>query len=344
MSTVNIIIPVYNTEDYLSELFDSIIAQTYQDYRLFVVNDCSTDNSEDVIASYQTRFDGKMIYVRNDHNIKLGMTRNRGLDEAEKYPSKYIAFLDSDDWIEPDYLKSMIDLAEKTDAGIVVCGIERFEDKTGNVLCDEAVNGKRVSIKDDVNMYELAYINPAAYNKLYRSELLQGFRYKPLLRSEDTCYLFDILQNVETIEFTNKIGYHYRVREDSLTGTVMWNVCESMMTGFSELFAKLEKVPITYRAELETQAFIRIACGGVSRASFQNMKNVNTYVNKTKEYFDKTMPSWRKNEYLSLGLNNSSLKAFFLRICALLYKMGMYGVFVRTYYIMLKVLKKEVRV
>ena len=117
-----------------------------------------------------------------------------------------------------------------------------------------------------------------------------------------------------------------------------------MMTGFSELFAKLEKVPITYRAELETQAFIRIACGGVSRASFQNMKNVNTYVNKTKEYFDKTMPSWRKNEYLSLGLNNSSLKAFFLRICALLYKMGMYGVFVRTYYIMLKVLKKEVRV
>ena len=100
---VSIIMPMYNTGAMSSESIDSIIAQTYTDWELIVVDDCSTDNTDEVIKPYLT--DGRIKYYKNEKNSGAAVSRNHALREAK---GKWIAFLDSDDLWMPDKLEKQI--------------------------------------------------------------------------------------------------------------------------------------------------------------------------------------------------------------------------------------------
>lgn len=346
MAKINIIIPVYNTENYLEQFFLSIFKQNFTDYLLFVVNDCSTDNSKSIIDKWKLQFGNRLIYIENIENIEQGMTRNHGLEETEKYPSEYTAFLDSDDWIEPDYLESMYSKAKEYDADMVICGMRRFEDMTDKTVCIEAVSGPKQCVCDVKNYDELAYINTALYNKLYKSECIKGYRFMPMKRSEDTCYLFDIIPNIKSIIYTNKVSYHYRLRENSITGSIGHEVCVSMFDGFKALYQKYtQEEYLPYKEMFETQIFIRSAVGGVCRATFADFKSMKSNINETYGFMNKTMPDWKRNRYLIFGKKRSrTIKQFMLKGCALLYRLHMFWIFVYVYYFVSKVLKKDIRV
>lgn len=342
---VNIIVPMYNVSRYLPAFLESVLRQTYEHYRIYVVDDCSTDNSVEILNKYRIRFEGRLLYMANEKNEKSGQTRNYGLEEAEKYPAEYTTFLDSDDIIMPDFLESMIRKAQDTKADMVICGIERIEDVTGKIICTEAVNGaERCSdiqkMKDD-----MAFVNPAVYNKLFRTECIRGVRFKRMLRSEDTCYLLEILPKLRTIAYTNQVGYKYRVRHDSLTGAFRESICVSMFQGFAEM-AKLykEQEYLQYYEVLEMQVFIRCLIGGVCRASFSDMKRIKVHVSEAYSYMNATFPLWTKNRYLSAGKRRSkNKKEIALKICAYMYRTHTFGIFVWVYYIMLKIFKMDVR-
>ena len=95
---ISIIIPVYNTEDYLHVCLNSILKQSYGDFEIICVDDASTDSSLEILE-YFTKKDSRIKILKNDSNRGQGFSRNRGLDVAE---GKYIFFLDSDDWINAD--------------------------------------------------------------------------------------------------------------------------------------------------------------------------------------------------------------------------------------------------
>lgn len=342
---VNIIVPMYNVSKYLPAFLDSVLAQTYKDYRMFVVDDCSTDNSKEILQSYIPLFEGKLVCLANTQNEKSGQTRNHGLDEAEKYPAEYTTFFDSDDIVLPDFLESMVKKAEETNADMVICGMKRFEDKTGKIVCVEAVNGTRKATDIYALRDDMAFINPALYNKLFRTSCIKGVRFKSMLRSEDTCYLLEILPKLKTAVYTNKAGYCYRLRNDSLTGAFGKNVCKSMYEGFSEI-AKLYEQPeySGFQKVLETQVFIRCLCGGVCRTSFSDMKQMNRNIREAYSYMNTTFPQWKCNPFLSFGKQRSrNGKKLALKVCAYMYRTHTFGIFVWIYYIMLKVLKKDVR-
>ena len=115
MSRVNIIVPVYNAAKYLPELLDSVFAQTVSDFLVIIINDCSTDGSEKVISEYIEKHGDKIVYIKNEHNMKQGPTRNVGLEASELRPSEYTAFLDADDWVQPDFLECMLSKAEQAE-------------------------------------------------------------------------------------------------------------------------------------------------------------------------------------------------------------------------------------
>jgi len=338
-----VIVPVYNAEQYLPMLFDSILNQTYKDFLVLVVDDCSTDNSVSIIKEYMKNNNMKIVLVENEENIKQSKSRNKALEIAKDYPSKYTTFLDSDDWIEPDFFEQLVKSAELSDADVTICGIERFDDKTNRQICVEAVDGKTVNVADGENICELAYINPALYNKLFRTEIAQKAIFREMKRSEDTCYFFEILRYVNKLVYTNKVGYHYRVRSDSLTGIMDAGVCDSMMSGFRELISNNPIDGLYYRQELETQIFIRIACGGVFRTSIGNSSGKKELIKKTIRYMDDTIPGWRTNRYLGLFGKNINLKALALRLCALSYRVGMVGFFIGSYKGLIKIFGREVR-
>ena len=90
---ISVIIPVYNNENYIDKCLDSIIKQTYHNIEIIVINDCSTDNVEEIIMKYKN-IDDRIIYLKNNQNIGVGATRNIGISISK---GKYIYFLDSDD-------------------------------------------------------------------------------------------------------------------------------------------------------------------------------------------------------------------------------------------------------
>ena len=104
---VSIVMPSYNTGRFISETIESILAQSYSDWELIIVDDCSKDNTDDVVTQYLV--DARIRYIKNETNSGAAVSRNRALREAK---GKWIAFLDSDDLWEPDKLEKQIAFME----------------------------------------------------------------------------------------------------------------------------------------------------------------------------------------------------------------------------------------
>lgn len=106
MDLVSIIMPSYNTAKFIEETIDSVLAQTYTNWELIIVDDCSTDDTDAVVAKYQ---DSRIQYLKNGKNSGAAVSRNRALREAK---GRWIAFLDSDDLWAPDKLEKQIRFME----------------------------------------------------------------------------------------------------------------------------------------------------------------------------------------------------------------------------------------
>jgi glycosyltransferase involved in cell wall biosynthesis len=187
---VSVITTVYNVGDYLNQCIDSILNQTLQDIELILVNDCSTDNSLEVINSYD---DSRIKLINNDENVGCGMSRQIGIDNAV---GEYTMFVDGDDYIESDCLEMMYNAAVSNDTKIVNC----------------LVNGH--------NPINPNYLSTFLNNKLIKRTLWELTNYSPLryLEERPTLYrLFDLCDyNVYELPY---YGYNYTFRPDSLTHT-----------------------------------------------------------------------------------------------------------------------------
>ena len=117
---LSIIVPVYNmaSDNKLTYCLDSLIAQTVEGYEIIAVDDCSTDNSYDILLDYERRFPDKFHAVHSEVNRHQGGAKNIGLRMAK---GEWIGFIDSDDWIVPDMYKRLIERAKATGADLVGC-------------------------------------------------------------------------------------------------------------------------------------------------------------------------------------------------------------------------------
>ena len=113
---VSVIVPVYNVEQYLARCLDSILAQTYDDYEIICVNDCSPDNSSTILSEYVSKHSDRIKVITNEVNLGLGLSREKALG---------VMFIDSDDYIKPDYLQHYLDATKDGDYDIVVGGYIR---------------------------------------------------------------------------------------------------------------------------------------------------------------------------------------------------------------------------
>ena len=105
---ISIIMPSYNTERYIGDSIRSVLAQTYSDWELIIVDDCSTDRTDDIVGGFL--HDTRIRYIKNEKNSGAAMSRNRALREAR---GRWIAFLDSDDLWLPDKLEHQVDFMEQ---------------------------------------------------------------------------------------------------------------------------------------------------------------------------------------------------------------------------------------
>jgi glycosyltransferase involved in cell wall biosynthesis len=113
---ISVIIPVYNVEMYLSRCLDSVINQTVKNIEIICVNDCSQNNCCGILKKYKER-DSRISIINHEKNRGLSAARNTGMDASR---GKYVYFIDSDDWIDSDYLEEMVKAAERTKLAIVM--------------------------------------------------------------------------------------------------------------------------------------------------------------------------------------------------------------------------------
>lgn len=189
---VSVIIPMYNAEKYIIDCLNSVFNQSYKNYEVIVVDDCSTDNSFQLVKDMQDGRDN-LILLKNEKNLNVAETRNVGIKKAK---GKWIAFLDADDvWMPEKMEKQMLALKEN-DSKLSYTSIE-FIDDDGNET------GKSFKIKPTVNYKSLLKQNIICLSSsVVEKELCLKYPFKNPEVHEDFIFWLEILKN----EKTNPIG------------------------------------------------------------------------------------------------------------------------------------------
>ncbi|MDO5614628.1 MAG: glycosyltransferase [Cruoricaptor ignavus] len=215
MKKVSIIVPVYNVENYLAKCLDSLVSQTLTDIEILVINDGSTDNSQMIINEYQERFPDKIkSFVKE--NGGLSDARNFGLDRAK---GEFVGFVDSDDYVLPTMFGEMYALAEKHNAQMVICNLQKV-DEHGNVtqkLTQIPNMPEKIDLEKHFSVFsDMSYF---ACNKIFAKKLFDNQRFKKGVHFEDIQLIPQLLLGCKTIAQTQTYHYQYLERSDSITKT-----------------------------------------------------------------------------------------------------------------------------
>lgn len=225
---VSVIVPIYNTEKFLRKCIESIVNQTLQEIEIILINDGSTDNSHNICLEYAEKYPEKIRYI-NNKNIGCSATRNLGIELAQ---GEYIAFVDSDDYIEKEMYEEMYTKTLKEKSDIVICGFNYiFSDK------------KTLFIPE--NKYEYLDIrNKPSYvwNKLFKKSLLKNNQIEFPLNThycEDLVFSFKNLVLTKNISIVQRPLYNYILHGNNS----IYNLDKKLdiKINFLEIYSYLEK-------------------------------------------------------------------------------------------------------
>lgn len=214
---VSIIVPIYNTAEYLCKCIDSLIAQTYKNIEIILVDDGSTDNSYKICQSYLSR--DIRIHLFQQDNQGLSAARNMGIKQLSD-ESIYLTFVDSDDYVDRNYIEEMVKLSIQYDADIVSCKYISFDEQADYI---EKLNLKeKVFINNGLTKFEGLFNKQKVDTvisccKLFRNNIFKEIRYPIGKLHEDEYVIHDILNVANKIVYTNLPYYYYFQRANSIT-------------------------------------------------------------------------------------------------------------------------------
>lgn len=220
----SVLIPMYNAERYISECINSILNQDYQDYEIIIVDDGSTDNSSDIVDSYQAQYPKKIRVIHKDNSGVL-LTRRRAIQEAK---GDYILWVDADDVIKPSLMRVLHGRICLNNADIIIYNYELL-DKPETTICSldpeydcQCVDKHLICTKLILgrNMNEL-------WTKCIRREIYDinadYSSYKHVRMGDDVFCLLPVINEAEKIEYINESFYRYRLVKSSITHTIDYN-------------------------------------------------------------------------------------------------------------------------
>ena len=208
---ISVIVPVYNVEKYLKKCVTSIIENSFKNLEIILIDDVSTDTSGkicDELADMDTR-----IKVIHKNNGGLSSARNAGLNIAT---GDYISFIDSDDYIDKNMLKKMLDKALEHGADIVQCGVFRINEKGEKKTTFQTEDGIYYGKKILDNFFIKQNIPVMVCNKLFSRSLIGKCRMMDGHNNEDNIFMIDILPKAKCVVSLHAQLYYYLIRSDSI--------------------------------------------------------------------------------------------------------------------------------
>ncbi len=214
---VSVIVPAYNVEDYIARCIDSLLAQSLSEIEIVAVDDGSTDRTGEILDAYQNKYPNQMK-VFHVANQGVSPARNYGI---RKSSGKYLAFVDSDDWVEPDTYRCMYQTIEETASDLVFCDVMKvFEDgsreRVTSLDKEEGVISVAAYLKDG------RYIQLAC-NKLFPRKIWTRYSFENKY-FEDLALIPQIVSDCKKIAYVKQPFYCYYRRTDSISTTYMKDV------------------------------------------------------------------------------------------------------------------------
>lgn len=255
---VSVIVPVYNTQDHLKRCIESIINQSYKNIELILIDDCSTDGSPSIINDYQSIYEN-IKSISLERRQGAGNARSVGLQEAD---GEFIGFVDSDDWVDLNFYRLMVDSINRNSCDISIASIlneeggpisssSRYLYSYENVINNfTALNLLSRSFSQDI------YITPIICNKLFKKSFIVSNRidFECESYNEDDIFTFFALLYAKKIVLTPGCAYHYFQRDNSITHQFSKKHIDSLLNAFTLIRRRLidEKIFDQYSHEYFT--------------------------------------------------------------------------------------------
>ena len=287
---ITVIVPVYNVEHYLDKCLDSVIKQTYKNIEIIVVNDGSTDNSGEICQEYAQK-DNRIVYIEKE-NGGLSDARNAGLDQMT---GSYVTFVDSDDWIEQDYVETLYQKITEYQADIAIGNYYSFDEERSLFLFHILGDSYYEKAHDNVSIFENLYENQemrsfaliSAWGKLYKARLFEQLRFDIGKLGEDGYLNQKVYLLSEKVIYLNKGLYAYRIRKGSLSRiwTEKWmhalvDAMSERITLLANMGYPLEKHLAIYRQMLEFSLANGQASGLSDTATYKEFEMKRTLLNQ----------------------------------------------------------------
>lgn len=300
---ISIIVPVYNCEKFIGRCIDSVLKQTYKDYELILVNDGSTDNSLEIIQSYKNRYPSKIV-VETQDNAGAPAARNKGISLVR---GEFLTFIDSDDYIDDDFLSKLITNNESYD--LIISGYKK-------------TNSERVLFtKIPEDDYWSLFKYTTNWSNLYKTSFIRehNIHFNSFRIGEDVDFTLQCIVNLESYKILNYAGYSYFDNDESITNTMnknedtttIENVLISMnnyaltsgykkydllyfyfiKTSIFNLYMQRKKTSISKLKKLylyEIEIIRSLKCLGNKKYRFHWQKNEEFYVNVIVNLFNLT--------------------------------------------------------
>ena len=209
---ISIIVPVYQVEPYLNRCVRSLLEQTYTDVEIILVDDGSPDGCPTLCDAWA----GKDARVIHKPNGGLSDARNAGLTVAR---GEEIAFVDSDDWVDPDMLERLYNQMEETGADLAACGVTweypGGRSEVPHPLEDRLYTGRRAIMRAYI---QTCMVRTTVWNKLYRRAVVDKLFFPAGKTNEDEFFTYRVLDRTDRVSVLSAPMYHYRQRQDSIMG------------------------------------------------------------------------------------------------------------------------------
>ena len=298
MPKVSIIVPFYNVEKYIEKCLETLVHQTLEDIEIILVNDGSTDKTEEIAKKYQAQYPQKIRYLEKE-NGGLSDARNYAIPYAK---GEYIAFLDSDDYAEKNMYQEMYEIAKKENSDMVECNfIWEYPDKT-RIDIGAIYNNKHEMIEK---------IRVVAWNKLIKREILEkskvifpkGYRY------EDVEFTYMLIPFLEKVSFCKTPMVHYIQRDGSISNVQnkrtaeIFDVMEHVIDYYKEkdlydeYYQELEYIYVRYAF---CSSFLRIV-------KIKDKKIRKQLLELTWNNVNIKFPNWKNNRILKTEKSKNNL-------------------------------------
>lgn len=231
---ISIFIPIYNVEKFLRQCLESLIAQTFTDWECWLIDDGSRDSSGDICDEFALK--DSRIHVIHKENGGTSSARQCGMDHCT---AEYVLTMDSDDWVEPDYLSSMLETAESTMADVVMCAFYYNTDKEQVYVPNSPSSTLPFAVQNEA--FGRKTIHCGLWSKLFRRSLFveHQIKWPKYYTFEDMFIFISVLQFAKKIVYQPHATYHYRHNTQSITNNADFRKRYRWYIDFVEMMVEL---------------------------------------------------------------------------------------------------------